>query len=418
MVSIGVSWGIARNLLSMALKSARMRVFRQAHERNVTICVAAGDSSEYDGEGRPETDDPAGDPYAVAVGGTSLFLNLDGSIQQERAWGDGNPNHDGSGGGWNPDSLAADWQVPVLRSRPDYKGFRAVPDWSWPADPATGVEIFANGMWQTIGGTSAGAPAYAAYFAVVKGVLARESQLKQMAQAPSFGHPGAILYPAVGKAFRDIVIGSNGLPATAGYDLVTGLGSLDGEGALQAFQDALLTVVPGDPIKPPVLPPVAFDPTPAVEGVFANWRKILTDARSRRTLAEIENDVLLALRPPHMVEAHAAGMSAFALSVAVQMVQELVRRFGPLALQKAEAYIAGNTRLDDAQKAFLKQLLDGLIAGLQTPAAPHAERGLRPEDVQCNDVHGEFLRSIFHRPSAEQQAREQMASAPLFLVSW
>ena len=73
--------------------------------------------------------------------------------------------------------------------------------------------------WITVGGTSAGAPQWAALQALVN--AARATSLS--------GTDGAIYGTAslnYSNAFRDIISGSNGAyTATTNYDYVTGLGS-------------------------------------------------------------------------------------------------------------------------------------------------------------------------------------------------
>ena len=90
---------------------------------------------------------------------------------------------------------------------------RAVPDVSYNADPSTGVAVYCNSQWRlVVGGTSAGAPQWAAIQAV--GLSATNANLYGKAKS------------AYSSYFRDITSGSNGLyNATLGYDCVTGLGS-------------------------------------------------------------------------------------------------------------------------------------------------------------------------------------------------
>lgn len=144
---------------------------------------------------------PASSANVVAVGGTTLNLNTDGTVASETAWS-------GSGGG-----------VSTFEPRPNYQtsygltyAKRAVPDVSYNANPSTGVSVYCNSSWYKIGGTSAGAPQWAAIHAL--GLSATNTNLYQKAKLDYSSY------------FRDITNGSNGLfNATSGYDLVTGLGS-------------------------------------------------------------------------------------------------------------------------------------------------------------------------------------------------
>src|ERR1039457_6486395 len=168
----------------------------------VTFVASAGDS----GEG---VEWPAASPYVVGVGGTSLYLNPDNSYSSESAWS-------GSAGGISAYESAPSWQSP-------WSGLlkRGVPDVSYLADPNTGVLVVYKGGLYVFGGTSVGAPQWAALVAL--------SQV-------SLTSANTTLYSVAGTAdsinssyFYDITSGNNGPDpddsAITGYDLVTGLGS-------------------------------------------------------------------------------------------------------------------------------------------------------------------------------------------------
>lgn len=154
---------------------------------------------------------PACVPYVVAVGGTTLQLDSAGNIISETAWS-------GSGGG-----------VSAYETKPSWQGSwqsttkRTVPDVSYNADPYTGFPVYItnyNGStgWIMVGGTSAGAPQWAAQQALVN--AARTTSLSNTASAAY-----SIAGSNYAADFRDITSGSNGYAAGAGYDYVTGLGS-------------------------------------------------------------------------------------------------------------------------------------------------------------------------------------------------
>jgi len=146
----------------------------------------------------------------VGVGGTTLNLNSDGSFNSETAWS-------GSGGG-----------VSTVEPEPSFQltygvqgtsGHRGVPDVSYNADPNTGVLIYdttpyqGGTGWWVVGGTSAGAPQWAA----IQSLGRSASNANFYTDAASAGYA---------SYFRDITSGSNGLySAGVGYDLVTGVGS-------------------------------------------------------------------------------------------------------------------------------------------------------------------------------------------------
>ena len=101
---------------------------------------------------------PASSPYVVGVGGTSLELSNDGTLVSESAWS-------GSGGGVSAYETEPDYQKTY--SIPKAGGKRAIPDVSYDADPQSGFPVYkttgsSKNGWYEVGGTSAGAPQWAA----------------------------------------------------------------------------------------------------------------------------------------------------------------------------------------------------------------------------------------------------------------
>ena len=127
---------------------------------------------------------PACSPNVVAVGGTTLNLNSDGTVKSETAWS-------GSGGGVSQYEPALAYQTSFGLS---YSG-RAVPDVSYDANPATGVAVYYNSQWSVVGGTSIGAPQWAAIQA--DGLSATNANLYGRAKS------------AYSSYFRDITSGSS-----------------------------------------------------------------------------------------------------------------------------------------------------------------------------------------------------------------
>ena len=144
---------------------------------------------------------PASSQLVVAVGGTTLNLNSDGSVNSEVAWG-------GSDGGKSQFET-----IPSYQTNYGLTGNRRqVPDVSYNANASSGFSVFCNSQWYRMGGTSAGAPQWAAIHAL--GRSANNVYLYARAKT------------AYSTYFRDITSGSNNNnTATLGYDLVTGLGS-------------------------------------------------------------------------------------------------------------------------------------------------------------------------------------------------
>ena len=155
---------------------------------------------------------PAVSPNVIAVGGTSLNLGPDGNLISEKAWS-------GSGGG-----VSAYEDEPAYErgySIPRANGKRAIPDVAYAADPVHGFSVYHSGSWYVVGGTSAGAPQWAAIASLgytAKRPLSSDILYRDKSSTDSTSF------------FRDIKSGSNGdcgyyCSARAHYDYVTGLGS-------------------------------------------------------------------------------------------------------------------------------------------------------------------------------------------------
>jgi subtilase family serine protease len=182
---------------------------------------------------------PASSPLVTAVGGTSLSADTSGNYQAETVWNDTGVG--ATGGGVSQYFAEPLYQRFLTKANQTLlKGRRGIPDVAYNADPNTGILVSVgffppgsayNGFW-IIGGTSAGAPQWA-------GLIALANQGRAAAGKAPLGAgltygTNEVLYhlalssgfaPARGGNFFDITSGSNGHPATRGYDLVTGLGS-------------------------------------------------------------------------------------------------------------------------------------------------------------------------------------------------
>jgi subtilase family serine protease len=179
----------------------------------VPIIVASGDS----GAG---VNYPAASPYVLSVGGTYLTFDSSGNYANETAWS-------GSGGG-----LSAYEKVPAFQSSfpipQNPTNARGVPDVSMIAAPASGVSIYdsyGHGGWMVVGGTSIGAPIWAAMIAVANSAGTTNVTSSTL---------NKLIYNAATSSystmFNDITSGTNGscgyyCQATAGYDYVTGIGT-------------------------------------------------------------------------------------------------------------------------------------------------------------------------------------------------
>ncbi len=160
--------------------------------------------------GRPhQVEYEASDINVIAVGGTTLNLASDGSVDSETAWV-------GSGGGRSGLFKRQPWQqgagVPSGTER-------LVPDVSLAADPNTGACVILHGVRRQIGGTSWSTPVWAGFCALI-------NEARANAGKPALTFLPPQIYKLVGSAnFRDVTHGSNGaFNAGPGYDMVTGLG--------------------------------------------------------------------------------------------------------------------------------------------------------------------------------------------------
>jgi uncharacterized protein (TIGR03437 family) len=240
-------------------------VAQQASAQGITWMVASGDQGAAACDFTAATPQaskgatvtwPAGIPEITAVGGTRFndgggvywsSANTAGlgsalSYIPETAWNDSAERNDlaSTGGGvsaWYPKPA---WQrgpgVPADNARD-------VPDISFAASPDhAGYQFTSGGKTGTVGGTSVSSPAFAGIVAVLNQYLTSKNLLSQ----PGLGNLNPMLYrlaQASPEAFHDVTTGDNrvpcaqgspdcrdglvGYPAGAGYDLATGLGSLD-----------------------------------------------------------------------------------------------------------------------------------------------------------------------------------------------
>ena len=171
---------------------------------------------------------PASSSNVIAVGGTSLPLNANGSLNgPETAWSNSSGS---SGGGISNYEAQPSWQTSFGVSFSSSK--RCIPDVAFDADPNTGVNVYFDSSkfdpsgvygaagWYAIGGTSLSVQCWAAIMALAdqNSRVTNASPLYELAGSQGNFNPGG--------AYRDITSGNNGgYSAGVGYDLVTGLGS-------------------------------------------------------------------------------------------------------------------------------------------------------------------------------------------------
>lgn len=187
-VAVSMSWGGSE----FSTETAYDSYFTSPY--GATFYASSGDN----GAG---TSWPAVSANIVSVGGTTLTFT-GGVVSSETAWS-------GSGGG-----VSAYVPKPAFQTNVPYAN-RAIPDVSYDADPNSGFAVYDSyGYgWIVVGGTSAGAPQWAAIQSL--GLSSTNPNIyNAYAQAPTYQ-----------ADFRDVTVGSNGYSAGIGYDLATGVGS-------------------------------------------------------------------------------------------------------------------------------------------------------------------------------------------------
>jgi len=218
---LSCSWGFGIDAMTE-------QIFQQFIAQGQSFFVASGDGGAYSGPVVP----PSDDPFATSVGGTTLTTSGGGSWMSETTWS-------GSGGGVSQTYAIPGWQQSVnMSANQGSTTMRNLPD---VAMVATNIWLIANngGMF-TSWGTSAAAPLWAAFTALVNQQAAANGQ-------PPVGFINPAIY-AIGQSagysadFHDITTGNNtnsgslnAFFAVAGYDLCTGWGSPNGSNMINAL---------------------------------------------------------------------------------------------------------------------------------------------------------------------------------------
>ncbi len=256
---INVSYGLCETQMQEAapgLIQSENILFEEAALQGQTFVVASGDSGSETCFRNDATNtslsvsDPASQPFAVSVGGTSLKTATFPPV--ETVWNDGGSGavggfgENGSGGG----GISQVWPMPAWQAAASTPGIKnsystgslcgapvgtdchEVPDVTASADELHGDTVVYGGFWTTIGGTSGAAPKWTALFALTDAYCASQ-------HLPPVGFAAPALYQIASnpveyaEALNDITSGNNDVigehdgayPATRGYDMASGLGS-------------------------------------------------------------------------------------------------------------------------------------------------------------------------------------------------
>ncbi len=205
-----------------------------AGHSGVTFVASSGDSGGV-------VEWPAASPNVLSVGGTTLSLNSNNTWKSETAW-------NGSGGGVSRYEPSPSYQSGMGYAR------RTTPDVSYDANPNTGFYIYDSYGYDGVigvGGTSAGAPQWAALVAIA------DEMAGHNLDGPSQTLPAIYntAQTAYSSNFHDITSGTAGRnSAGKGFDLVTGWGSPIASSIVPALASNPLAadaVTPPSPTTPP-----------------------------------------------------------------------------------------------------------------------------------------------------------------------
>jgi hypothetical protein len=184
----------------------------------VTFVAASGDGGSASG-----AQWPAVSPNVVGVGGTSLSTGSGGMYSRETPW---SGVFSGGGGGLSRYEAAPSYQSGLAT-----QGRRSSPDVAYDANPNTGFAVYdslayqGSAGWLEVGGTSAGAPQWAALVAIAD-------------QGRALAHPGTASALSSQQTLTDLYKASSASTTSAfhnvlnafglsplGFNQVTGLGT-------------------------------------------------------------------------------------------------------------------------------------------------------------------------------------------------
>ena len=253
---LSLSFGQCETQLGATERAFFRNLWAQAALQGISVLVSSGDNGPA-GCDSPGSDEGTGravsglaaTPFNLAVGGTQFhegkghyWSDQPGPDQAsalgyipEQAW-----NASGSAGGsglWaGSGGLSAFYPKPawqVAKGVPADSTFRCVPDVALAAAGGhDGYLVVTGGDHAVVGGTSCSAPAFAGILALV----VQHTGERQGNPGPALYTLGNAQYQGTGpEVFHDITAGTTTVPGTPGYacgpgyDLATGLGSVDAQ---------------------------------------------------------------------------------------------------------------------------------------------------------------------------------------------
>ena len=257
---VSASYNLSCEARALSVTASYRSVAQQAAAQGITWVNSAGDSGAAgcDANGSTVAQNgaaarfPASIPEVTAVGGTQ-FDEGSGTF-----WTATNSSAYGSVLGYIPETvwnestnvLAGGGGISSVFAKPPWQtgpgvpndGFRDVPDVALSSASHDGYYTYSGGKAGIYYGTSAAAPVFAAMLTLLNQYLVKTG----VQSAPGLGNVNPMLYQlaqSAPSAFHDIGVGNNAVPcsgdspgcvngrigygAAPGYDLATGLGSVD-----------------------------------------------------------------------------------------------------------------------------------------------------------------------------------------------
>ena len=250
---ISLSWGAPEQALGRDFVNSYSSIFSQAASSHITIVASSGDSgaSGQDDNGdfyrHPVALWPATSPFVTAVGGTRLNLNASGARNGlDTAWNDtySTAVNNFFFGNDGPNPLATGGGKSAYYGRPGYQSGarsvtgsqRGIPDISMSASCSVAVSVFetftgGQGGWTASCGTSESAPMFAAIVALADQVAGHPlGPVNPALYALAAKHAPGIVAVASGNNTVSFPGGKvHGYSVRHGYNLVTGLGTVNGK---------------------------------------------------------------------------------------------------------------------------------------------------------------------------------------------
>ncbi len=206
---ISMSFGASENSFSTSgFLTLYESAFSTAVNKGITPVASSGDNGKVGY--------PSSSPNVVSVGGTTLTISSTGAYVSEKTW---NNRFGSTGGGSSRVFSEPSYQLGVPEN--DAARTRGTPDVAYDGDPVSGFDVFCSscgGEFQ-VGGTSAGAPQWAALIALrvqSKGRLGLgNNSIYSIGKGASYS-----------SNFHDVTAGQVGSKkADAAWDYTTGWGS-------------------------------------------------------------------------------------------------------------------------------------------------------------------------------------------------